>query len=325
MSIAHPEFPAVADYPTEGQADVVNKALALFQEELASSEGWEDQGEREGVQLYKKPDAENPYGVPTVKGECLVENCTSDAFLAVIQLPGMRLRWDPRFDNGHMLSRFSRVEYEFYSEMKGMGWLVYPRDIVGVQKNFRSEGLNEEITVIQTSLEGSDLAPEMAGKTRATLTVSGWQLLPQGADLKVTYIVKISLNGSMPFAMVNMVATETPLCTGRAKAVYDTLGHAPFIHIEADDNETGLVLQTETFSPPASATEPGTLEFAATFKAAAGSKFHILYDHTKMYAGGVDVSVDAAGVEAIDEGEGRIAVVCTEGVEVATVKVAPKA
>ena len=58
MSIAHPEYPAVANYPTEGQEDVLAKALALFQEELASSEGWEDQGEREGVQLYKKPDAE---------------------------------------------------------------------------------------------------------------------------------------------------------------------------------------------------------------------------------------------------------------------------
>lgn len=46
-----------------------------------------------------------------------------------------------------------------------------------VQKNFRSDELNKEIVVIQTSVEELELAPEMAGKTRATLTVSGWQLL----------------------------------------------------------------------------------------------------------------------------------------------------
>lgn len=34
------------------------------------------------------------------------------------------------------------------------------------------------------------------------------------------YIVKIALNGSVPMPMVTMVATETPLCTGRARDVF---------------------------------------------------------------------------------------------------------
>ena len=90
----------------------------------------------------------------------------------------MRKRWDSRFETGFILERFSRTDYSFFSEMKGMGWLVYPRDIAGHQHNFISTSgkKNEEIVVIQTSKE-NELAPEQSGKTRATLTVSGWQLL----------------------------------------------------------------------------------------------------------------------------------------------------
>ena len=101
-----------------------------------------------------------------------------------------------------------------------MGWLVYPRDICGVQANYQTSP--EELIVIQTSIEADALAPVQSGKTRATLGVSGWQLLQQGSDLKVTYIVKVSLNGSIPSALVNMIATETPLCTGRARDVFNT-------------------------------------------------------------------------------------------------------
>lgn len=41
-------------------------AKALFDAELIAG-GYEDEGEREGVNLSKKPDLENPYGVPIVK------------------------------------------------------------------------------------------------------------------------------------------------------------------------------------------------------------------------------------------------------------------
>lgn len=62
-----PEFPAVSAYPTEGHADEVSAAKALFEAELASDEGWEDMGEREGVQLFRKLDPEDAYAVPLVK------------------------------------------------------------------------------------------------------------------------------------------------------------------------------------------------------------------------------------------------------------------
>jgi len=102
----------------------------------------------------------------------------SQQFLSgVIQLPGMRKLWDARFVEGFQIARYTRTSYCFYSEMKGMGWLVYPRDIVGIQKNYGGETDNGERTVIQTSVEESELAAEQKGKTRATLKVSGWKLV----------------------------------------------------------------------------------------------------------------------------------------------------
>jgi hypothetical protein len=57
MPIETPTLPAVPDYPTDGpHAAALETAHGIFLDELASVEGWEDEGERDGVQLYKKPD-----------------------------------------------------------------------------------------------------------------------------------------------------------------------------------------------------------------------------------------------------------------------------
>lgn len=57
MSVAQPDYPAVSDYPTAGpHAALLDAGHALFLAELASNEGWEDAGEREEVQLYRKAD-----------------------------------------------------------------------------------------------------------------------------------------------------------------------------------------------------------------------------------------------------------------------------
>ena len=97
----------------------------------------------------------------------------------------MRKLWDARFVDGFQVARYSRTSYCFYSEMKGMGWLVYPRDIVGVQKNYGGDVANGERTIIQTSVVEDELAPEQKGKTRATLKVSGWSLV---------YVLPLSLS-----------------------------------------------------------------------------------------------------------------------------------
>lgn len=81
-----------------------------------------------------------------------------------------------------------------------MSWLVWPRDITGVQANY--EEADGAVVVIQTSIEDEENLPAQSGKTRASLTVSGWQLLPQGKDLKVTYIVKVRARCRLSFIIL---------------------------------------------------------------------------------------------------------------------------
>ena len=59
-AVNHPALPAVFDYPTQSShAGELDAAHKLFLEELASPEAdWEDQGERDGVQLWSKKDPE---------------------------------------------------------------------------------------------------------------------------------------------------------------------------------------------------------------------------------------------------------------------------
>ncbi|GAA5965486.1 hypothetical protein JCM3765_003301 [Sporobolomyces pararoseus] len=330
MSIQRPLRPAVSDYPnTSAHAQELETAKQLFEKELGSPESeWEDQGEREGVKLWKKIDPENPYAVPTVKGETVVEGVSSDAFLGgVIQLPGMRKLWDQRFIDGFQISRYSRTSYCFYSEMKGMGWLVYPRDIVGVQKNYGGDEENGERTIIQTSVEENELAPEQKGKTRATLKVSGWRLVPEGDDLRVTYIVNIALNGSIPYAMVSMLATETPLCCGRSRDVYYEHGYAPFIRLAPPSQEPSIIFQTESFSdPPASVDETHPREYRCvlTTGARTGESFEIEYDTKRMYKEGIKVETEGDGVEVEDDGKGRVKVTTEKSGEEVTIVISPQ-
>lgn len=60
MSVERPTRPAVSDYPnTFAHSKKLEEAKELFEKELASPESeWEDQGEREGVRLWKKVDPE---------------------------------------------------------------------------------------------------------------------------------------------------------------------------------------------------------------------------------------------------------------------------
>ncbi len=48
---------------------------------------------------------------------------------------------------------------------------------------------------------------------------------PVDGGLSITYLVRIGLNGSLPRAIVDKVASEIPLCTGRARDVYTDSEH----------------------------------------------------------------------------------------------------
>lgn len=111
--------------------------------------------------------------VPIVRGEAVVENVEPWDFLAgVIRAQELRKQWDPRYETGVYLQRFSQSEVVFHALTKGTRFVAAPRDIVGVQKDFaESDGT---YIVVQTSIE-TDLAQELPKTTRATLNLAGWQ------------------------------------------------------------------------------------------------------------------------------------------------------
>ena len=99
-----PDRPAVPDYPTDAHAAEIDRARKYIEDALAGNgDDWQDQGERDDVKLSRRLNPADPYAVPTVKGETLVEGATTDELISVIMLPGMRFQWDPRFEGGHML------------------------------------------------------------------------------------------------------------------------------------------------------------------------------------------------------------------------------
>ena len=160
------------------------------------------------------------------------------------------------------------------------------------------------------------------------MTLSGWHLKPEGENLRVTYIVKIALNGSIPIAMVNMVALETPMCVGRARDVFYQVGHAPYVEpVEGDDDVKGVIFQTESFTDPgATPDDPGALEYRCIFTTSKGASFRVMYDNKRMYSNGVDASSslpDALTIE--DDGNGQLTVKCNADGNIVTLLVAPKA
>lgn len=289
------EFPVAQDQdgylsmPAEYK-QALDKAKAHFESENdpAKESEWEDAGEREGVKLYKKVNPDNAYDVPTVKGVTTVENATPSQILSVIQLPGIRKKWDPRFDNAHPLERYGPQEYLFYTYMKSPSYFVWARDIVGVQQNNISAD-GSQITILQTSVDADQYVDEAGSysksRTRATLEVSAWNIVKEGANVKLEYIVKIHLNGSLPTSVVSMVATETPMCVGRVRDVYYTLGHSPFIAgQEKGEKDSNTILNAAEFEDgDGSEATSGAKQWTIWYQATGADTLVIKYDNERMY------------------------------------------
>jgi len=146
-----------------------------------------------------------------------------------------------------------------------------------------------------------------------------------------------------------MLATETPLCTGRARDIYyecelrglslsllacytsslsiSSDGYAPFIRLTPPSEEPSIIFQTESFSdPPAVVGDAHPREYRCVLTT--GSKtdetFEIEYDTKRMYQEGISVNVEGEGVEVSDDGKGRVKVTTKESNKEATVVITPK-
>lgn len=285
--------------------EALKKAKALFDEQNdpAKESEWEDAGEREDVKLFKKNNPENAYDVPIVKGVTTVENATPSQILAVIQQPGMRKKWDARFDNANQLERYGPQKYLFYTYLKSPSYFVWARDIVGIQENVVSDN-GEKITVIQTSTTADQYVDEAGSysksRTRATLEVSAWNIIKEGNNTKLEYVVKIHLNGSLPTSVVSMVATETPMCVGRVRDVFYQTGHLPYDSAQDHGDKAGktVLVYSEFEDGDGSEAQSGEKRWTVWYHAEGEETIKLKYDNQRLYSS-VNVKVEGAAADDV--------------------------
>ncbi|SAM80975.1 uncharacterized protein UBRO_02672 [Ustilago bromivora] len=304
--------------------EALQKAKAQFeaQNDPAKESDWEDAGEREDVKLFKKTNPENAYDVPIVKGVTIVENATPSQVLAVIQQPGMRKKWDSRFDAANQLERYGPQKYLFYTYMKSPSYFVWARDIVGVQENIVTDN-GDRIVVIQTSVDDKQYVDEdgsySKSRTRAALEVSAWDITKQGNNTKLEYVVKIHLNGSLPTSVVSAVATDTPMCVGCVRDVYYQVGHLPYDSAQDEGEKSAgksILVYSEFEDGDGTEATSGEKRWTIWYQATGAETIKIRYDNQRLYTSlnvavegdakdDVKASIDKeAGIVTVDVGEG---------------------
>ena len=137
-------------------------------------------------------------GFRKTRGSCIIENATTDQIVTLVQVPGIRKKWDSRFETAWIIRRFTPLGYEFYSlgtldrdlvppvltkfhtffpgnSPPGLGWFINPRDLAGMSQIYVAEnpdgqlGKNEEIVAIQVSVIDKERCSEVRGRTRMDL------------------------------------------------------------------------------------------------------------------------------------------------------------
>lgn len=321
----HPYQPNTAS-PYSAELEAARK---LFDAQIDDQTGWEPVGDKDDVHMEKKTlgGQGEASGIPLVRGTCTIENATTDQIVPIIQSPGIRKKWDPRFDTAWILRRFSASSYEFYSlgnSPPGMSWIINPRDLSGIHQSYvggnKDGGLgeNKEVILIQSGVVDNERAPEQRGRTRMKLTLSGWRLTPQGQDVRITYLCKVHLGGAIPEKMVATVIQDLPVCAGKVRNTYYEYGYPPYLVTSESAGEPQVIQQTEFFHFGSSKNGEhvplkNDKHWHLHFTGKAGARFEIKYDHTRMYAqeGGVHHVIKGDGkdgVTAVDDANGTISI-----------------
>ncbi len=72
---------------------------------------------KDGIVMEKKV-ADDGSAIPMVRGRGIIEGVKPYHFLTIASHTGARQFWDPRFQAGYALKRFSRRAYKFYTIQK---------------------------------------------------------------------------------------------------------------------------------------------------------------------------------------------------------------
>ncbi|KAF8326876.1 uncharacterized protein EI90DRAFT_3127680 [Cantharellus anzutake] len=265
--------------------DITERILENLKAEFDSTEGWQLIGTKNGAVMEKKT-AIDGSAIPVVRGKGTIEGVKPYQFYSIVTHTGARQHWDPRFEAGYALKRYSRRAYKFYTIQKG-SFLVQPRDFVGVSDTiFEEDG---SIYVAQGSVPDDGETGPVEGRTRGTLHLAGWSIKPKGDGSEITYIVHVNPNGSIPTAIVASVVQDTPLSVPNAIDWCQKEGIIP--HIEQLDIKS--TVRIESYS------HEDAKKYRLALLGKAGDEFDILVDEEKKYPDGYNVEKIGEGIDYV--------------------------
>jgi len=286
-SMEVPADPAANGYwQPNPYTDTTNRLLNDLKAEFDSTEGWEPIGTKNGVAMEKKI-ADKGSSIPMVRGKGIIEGVKPYHFYTIASHTGARQFWDPRFQAGYALKRFSRRAYKLYTIQKGV-LFVQPRDFIAVQDSiFEDDG---SIYVAQGSVPDDENTGPVNGRTRGTLHMAGWSIKPKGEGSELSYIVNVNPNGSIPTAIAASVVQAVPLSVPNAIEWCQKEGIIS--HIE--QLEVNSVVRIETYS------HEDAKKYRLGLIGKAGEEFDIFVDEEKKYVDGYDINKIGEGIDAVD-------------------------
>ncbi|KAJ0410777.1 hypothetical protein ATCC90586_001406 [Pythium insidiosum] len=189
----------------EKYRDLIEKAIARMNVEIADDSAWSFHSEKHGVKAYTKIDG----SLTAAKGEGHIP-FHPRAIWDVVMDVAKKKTYDPQLAHGSRVAKLDEQTNIDYLEYKPV-LFVAGRDFVNlVHWRVLRDGT---IVIVAQSIEELELCPSKEPKVvRAEVHIAGWKIVPD-ADYKgahVTFMVKSDLKGSIPSRVASKVASEQP-------------------------------------------------------------------------------------------------------------------
>ncbi|KAI9331015.1 hypothetical protein DFJ73DRAFT_963839 [Zopfochytrium polystomum] len=193
-------------------ATVTDAALSKAKEHYSATD-FKPSGKSKGAALYVKHVADT--AMPVTKGEITFVGFAPEQVLAKLLDLDTRKEWDKGFEGAEFLERFDEESGIVHSKQEG-ALFVSGRDFSIAYRVYREDGF---IISLQTSIEDERASP-IPGRVRGHLTVAAWFLKKVDNGTEVVYITHVNPSGTVPGAVLRLVAGETPAITG---CLYDVM------------------------------------------------------------------------------------------------------
>lgn len=309
-----PPFSRVESYQPVPHPDALPKALQVLKELKGNGAIWRKAQVKDNVKLQQYKQQGDV--IPTVRGDGSIEGWSMEELLATIRYQECRAVWDVGHEKGVVMEMYDRHTSCFWNSQKGEGWIVWPRDFVGMTGNVQ-EGATTYYFNVSVPMEN---VPKLkASHVRGSLDVAGF-VLHQAAPNKIdlTYIVKVDPAGSIPAILVAGVTVDIPLAIAQIRKYLGKHGFPPYLPVHSEPFHG--ILQLESYDR-----KTDTLELR--WRPEGAGSFNVYYDK-KMWRNGARVVMGGNTSEndiKVSSGEGKVTIGFEEGAKGKNLQVFVKA